>query len=431
MDLTASQVEGLAPDAASVRAGRKLAKPAVWSETGHHDRMAWGRCKGSAVYDVTFDRGDRGYKCSCPSRKFPCKHVLGLLFLSADSAEALPETAEAPDWAAEWLAKRAERAAKKAEPKESKPVDEKARAKRVAARESKVAGGLARLDVWLQDLVRGGLAGLEAKGPDFWNEPAKRLVDAQAGTLASTVEALATIPGSQPGWPAEMLSELGRVKWLVEAYGRAESLPPDLAASMRLMIGFPVTAGEMQPPVEDRWCLLGQTTDETARVRTQTTWLRGRETGRTGYVLQFAAGPRNFEQLLVPGTEATAAVSFFPGRSRRVKLGELSESAPITGRPPGEPDLAAMLDRAADEFAEEPWRTEVLCCVRDVRLVPPSGEGWHVVDTAGAALRLAGAGHWGVLAVTGGHPADIAASYDGRRLRLLGVFAGGRYRGAV
>ena len=31
------------------------------------------------------DLRDLGSKCTCPSRKFPCKHVLGLLWLNAEA----------------------------------------------------------------------------------------------------------------------------------------------------------------------------------------------------------------------------------------------------------------------------------------------------------------------------------------------------------
>ena len=43
------------------------------------------------------------FRCSCPSRKFPCKHGLGLLLLLADQP-ALFKQQEPPAWVADWLA---------------------------------------------------------------------------------------------------------------------------------------------------------------------------------------------------------------------------------------------------------------------------------------------------------------------------------------
>ena len=75
-----------APDSTSQIAGRRLARPGPWSAIGVSDGLLWGECQGSGKtpYRVTVDTGGRRYQCSCPSRKFPCKHALGLLFLWAE-----------------------------------------------------------------------------------------------------------------------------------------------------------------------------------------------------------------------------------------------------------------------------------------------------------------------------------------------------------
>ena len=86
---TADQVLALAPDAASRKAGSKLGAAGPWSETGSCDEgTVWGLCRGSGSkpYQTVVDLADAAgpaYKCSCPSRKFPCKHALGLLLLWA------------------------------------------------------------------------------------------------------------------------------------------------------------------------------------------------------------------------------------------------------------------------------------------------------------------------------------------------------------
>ena len=42
------------------------------------------------------------FKCTCPSRKFPCKHSLGLFLILAQQPAAMTETAP-PAWTIEWL----------------------------------------------------------------------------------------------------------------------------------------------------------------------------------------------------------------------------------------------------------------------------------------------------------------------------------------
>ena len=118
---TADQVLAAAPDAASVAAGRKLAAPGPWSGTGVSAEPAalWGSCAGSGKtpYQTVVDLTGPAYKCSCPSRKFPCKHALGLLLLW--SAGHVPEQDTPGDAAAAWLAARDDRATKAATRAES------------------------------------------------------------------------------------------------------------------------------------------------------------------------------------------------------------------------------------------------------------------------------------------------------------------------
>lgn len=111
---TAEQVLALAPDDASRRAGSKLGTAGPWSDAGGSGAGAvWGLCKGSGSkpYQTIVDTTGPAYKCSCPSRKFPCKHALGLLLLWASDEQAVPRAETAPEWAEQWLAGRRERAA--------------------------------------------------------------------------------------------------------------------------------------------------------------------------------------------------------------------------------------------------------------------------------------------------------------------------------
>ncbi|WP_425434688.1 SWIM zinc finger family protein [Nonomuraea jiangxiensis] len=108
------QVLALAPDAASQKAAHGVAAPGKWSSRGTTGTVVYGECKGSGSkpYLACVDLAEPAYRCSCPSRKFPCKHALGLLLMW--SADGLPVAEGAPQWVTEWLDGRAERAARSA-----------------------------------------------------------------------------------------------------------------------------------------------------------------------------------------------------------------------------------------------------------------------------------------------------------------------------
>src|SRR5260370_16653631 len=103
--LRADQVAGLAPDAGSLTAGRGLASERRWSGLGQNGRAVWGLCHGSGSkpYQTQADLSGPAFRCSCPSRKFPCKHALGLLLLAATSPAAVPQAPGAPAWVAQRL----------------------------------------------------------------------------------------------------------------------------------------------------------------------------------------------------------------------------------------------------------------------------------------------------------------------------------------
>ncbi|NEA10290.1 SWIM zinc finger family protein, partial [Streptomyces sp. SID10692] len=106
------QVLALAPDAASRTAGGRLGTAGPWSGTGGDGAGAvWGRCEGSGStpYRTVVDLTGPAYHCSCPSRKFPCKHALGLLLLRA-ADEAAFRRSDPADWAAAWIEGRRRRA---------------------------------------------------------------------------------------------------------------------------------------------------------------------------------------------------------------------------------------------------------------------------------------------------------------------------------
>jgi uncharacterized Zn finger protein len=87
--LTDEQVVQLAPDASSLKAGRDLSQERKWLNFQSNERVLWGELQGSGKnpYQTQVDLNNTAFKCSCPSRKFPCKHGLGLLFLVAQKKD--------------------------------------------------------------------------------------------------------------------------------------------------------------------------------------------------------------------------------------------------------------------------------------------------------------------------------------------------------
>jgi SWIM zinc finger len=446
ISLTTDQILALAPDASSAAAGKKLANAKPWSNLGQNSEALWGECQGSALYQVKIDLSSMTIQCSCPSRKFPCKHGLGILLLAVVTPSAAP-ISEPPEWVTAWLAKR-QAASKRRETKETSATTKTdsgpstSWAKRAEKRRELVAQGLERLDLWLSDLVRNGLASVESQPATFWEQQAAQMIDAQAPGIAARLRSMAGIPNSSFRWPEKLLGQLGRLALLTEAYRQGEHLEAVLQEDVRQLIGWTLDQDEVAARGEritDDWLILGQVTDEEEngsrgpkagkqRVRMQRTWLLGTQTGRAALVLQFSAAGAPFPEVYPLGACQVADVLFWPGAyPQRGRIEKRHGAWRAIQEPlPGAATVDAFFAGVAAALARQPWLERFLCALQQV--VPVcSDDRWYIRDTSGTALPLTRGSHWKLLALSGGAAVDCAGEWDGETLLLLGVLVDGTY----
>lgn len=437
MELTAEQIEALAPDSGVASSGRKLASPRGWQGLGRDDSAIWGEFQGSARYQVRAALADLSVKCSCPSRKFPCKHGVGLLLMAATTPDELPRAA-APSWVTAWLGRRAataeEREKRAGERSATTPQTKTApRAGQTAERrQTRVLAGLDALDRWLDDLLRGGLAQAGTQPTTFWEHQAKRLTDAQAPGLAARLRRIAAIPHASHDWPARLLAELGKVALLSQAFRHIDDLPPPLQDDLRGAIGWTLTQEDVIARgqiVADRWAVLSARVTTEDRLRTQAVWLHGLESGRFALFLQFAHGGAQFETRFAPGTILDADLAFWPGAwpQRALIRAHRGETTRLRERPTGDETLGAFLSRAADANAQVPWLEQHPGILRAMTVLTATEGPWLVRDATGATLPLRDREHWQALALTGGAPCDLVVTWDGEALDLLALYHEGHF----
>jgi SWIM zinc finger len=268
MALTLERIEALAPDQPSLAAARKLLKPASWPTLAAAEDIVWGECQGSGAtpYRVVISETDDGYKCTCPSRKFPCKHSLALMWMRTE-AKVPFASPPMPEWVKDWRSRRrgtssiTGKPVAEGEPKpkpsirlaeeteQNTSTDPKAEARAAAARErnrldreASILAGLDDLDVWLDDQVDRGIATFVAQSTQACRLIAQRLFDAKAPGLATRLEGLAarlfTLPEAIR--PVAAVQELGQVYLMSEAYRRQGELPAPLIADARQATGWSV-----------------------------------------------------------------------------------------------------------------------------------------------------------------------------------------------
>ena len=434
-----ADVLALAPDPAVGQAARGLAVPAHWVALGADEVGVWGLYRGTSAepYDVVVDRAGPAWRCSCPSRKLPCKHAIGLLLLWA---EGNVPGGPRPQPVATWLAARPAPSARAPAPTPAEPRSasaavpapsgapelspDRARDRRADERAARVRAGLDELDRWLGDQVRRGLAASDVAKREAWETVAARLVDAQAGALANRIRRVTELLDGRPS--AQLFGEMATLHALAVAGRRASELDPDLALSVRTAVGWTVAKEEVLAgaPITDHWHVVARSDTVEHRITVRRTWLLGRESGRWGLLLDFAAFGQSLAHYPAVGTVLRADLHHFPGRvPMRALIGVEHEPPHADELGPPASTVGGTLADAGWALAREPWLERwpgvVLATPARRRL----GSGWALTDASGAMPVEIGPELVTLLAVSGGRPVVVAGEHRGRGFVPLAVRA--------
>ncbi|NNV55063.1 SWIM zinc finger family protein [Limnovirga soli] len=313
MQFSDEQILALAPDESSKKSGKDLANPAKWISKGANEMALWGECQGSGSkpYQTQIDIVNLAFKCSCPSRKFPCKHGIGLLLLYSRQAKDF-SISEGPAWVSEWINKRAEKEENKTD-KKDKPVDEAAQAKRQKAREQKVDDGLDELLLWIKDIIRNGIINIPEKTAAYYENVARRMVDAQAPGLAGMVRVLEDINFYKEGWQTLFLDQIVKIYLVIQGYKNTGSLNETLQNDIRSLIGFTQNQDELKVKqgIRDDWFVLGKQVSQEEQLTVERNWLFGIHTNQYALVLQFYVRNQVPSVTLTPGLVTDAELVFY------------------------------------------------------------------------------------------------------------------------
>lgn len=253
--LSLQTIEDIAPDQASLSAAKKLLSANKWQGQGFcpTTHTAWGECQGSGSkpYYVVVDVVDIGYKCTCPSRKFPCKHALALMWrYVSDSSPFIDATT--PEWVSDWLGRRRKTKTVSTDtttdaatrPKKSialtdtdeqkadiDPKKQAAAQKRSqtakANTDAQISTGLQEFAKWLEDQVHMGVGAFLDHAHERCRQGASRLVDAKATALSSVVDELPALLLNTPKTyrANRVLGEFGRWYLLMMAWQKTPDDP--------------------------------------------------------------------------------------------------------------------------------------------------------------------------------------------------------------
>lgn len=170
-----------APNAAAAANGKKLSKSGKFQNRAldADANVYWAECAGSGKnpyrtsVDFSISEDAPTCRCSCPSRQFPCKHALGLMY------EILAEKPFAPtEIPADLAEKQAKQAARAANKEEKDSQTSKPKKDNTSAQKKRIAKQLEGLDLaekLVKDLLTAGIGTLAGTSAQSFEKVAKDL----------------------------------------------------------------------------------------------------------------------------------------------------------------------------------------------------------------------------------------------------------------
>jgi hypothetical protein len=173
MNITVQEIELLAPNASAAKNGKDLVSKNKFSNLKilADGSLIWGECAGSSAtpYFCSADYTDENkpvFRCNCPSKQFPCKHSIGLLYAFTQGLQFT--VAEIPEEIINKRNKIKQRGEKNAQEemsvkdKTSKQSDKPKNLKSIIRKVEAQLLGVEVAQKLLQNIVQMGLSGIDA-----------------------------------------------------------------------------------------------------------------------------------------------------------------------------------------------------------------------------------------------------------------------------
>lgn len=416
MDWTTEQLLGLAPDQFTLRASRGAADRQRWQSLHQDSATIWGifpngrnKTGEAAVFLPSLS-----LTCSCTSRKFPCRHTLGLLLLWQQQAKQftpLPPPPHPAAWAQRQKAQHNRPSAPNGRPQPN-----------TRQNLQQLKNGLHQLERWLIDMVRNGLANLPSQPKNYWEAMAHQLVDAQAPALADTLRYLANVPTSQPNWPDNYLRQIGRLYLIIQGFKKFEQLPAPTQADLQTAVGWLPTT--QTKPVTDNWLVLGRQQETVGKQTRHTTWLWSETSQKIAQLIDLNHTARPAGICSPTSTVWHGSLQFLASNWPQIALRQNGLQMTNTLlEPHGYPTIRQAIQAYNQAMAVNPWLSYFPMLLHNT--LPHWQEaGWQLGDSTGNILPLPDkfARGWHLAALAGGNPSlMLFGVWNGRFLQPLSV----------
>lgn len=289
--------------------------------------------------------------------------------------------------------------------------------------------GNAELQSRLLDLIRGGLVELDAATPQYFEEFAARMVDAQLGSIGKRIRSWAIFREIYPNeWHEKLLGELGSLYLFSKAFQNFATLPETLQDELLAQAGVTTRTSDLfqQTGIQDDWLVLGQVkTPEPNNLTSRRTWLVGKKSQKIVLSLEYTFGAADFTTLWLNGMvysgEAVYYPSAYPLRVAFKSVDLASNFVEVIGYQ----TIESFLRDYSEAIAQNPWLPQFPVLLSSVMPVFLENK-FFLVDSEKKCVHTAGevCSPWALIALSGGRPITVFGEWDGQALKILNAFSG-------
>lgn len=312
----------------------------------------------------------------------------------------------------------------------------------MAARLARTQAGMRRLNLWLRDVVRTGLAAVPEQPAKSWRSMAATLFDHHAAAAARDISALVGIHKTGADWPQRLLTRLSRLFLLTEGWARYAEVSAETQSDLRTAAGWyeKPSTDPHAPIFHDRWLVLGSVEQRQQQLTVRRTWLQGLRDGRLCLLLDLKRGRKGkLPARAVVGSVLEAQVQFAlsasPMRGEIISEPILIEDDAVAARFFGLDGLRDGLAAYGAALGRNPWLLDYGLLFSAVT-IDGHDDKWRLlgertlsgdkrVETIPIIQKFKYGRH--LLAMSGGRPFTLFGEWEGRFYRPLSVFFGGRW----
>lgn len=437
MQWTEEKVLGLSPNDGTSRRGKTMASSSKWQQLATDYKTIWGLCIGSGQnpYKVQADLQTARFACSCPVRALPCKHILGMLLLYAKSSanfKYLPP----PDWLKVAPVVAPSNTITTTAPSKTAVELEKAalaKENRWQKRLLLMESGLAELQLWLEDIIRQGVANLPLQQASFWDTVAAKMVDAKLPRVSSFLKETSQLILTTEDWLEPVIARLGELQLWIDAFNNRDKLPNELQEELYNALGRNLKKADVlqnNPKIKDKWLVLAVLEEVDVEGRNyRKVWLMGLQKQQFALLLDFSFGNVGYEQQYFTGTIIQSNLVYYSTLSPQRAICEnyqlVEQDCSNVQDWNSCSSFEQLLTLYANILNTNPWVVTQAAILEAVfPIYDTEKEQLYLVDNQGCnipTLALTEEALWKLLAMSGGQAVQLFGEWNGHTFVPISV----------